>query len=100
MQVNNEFKPKIVAFCCNWCSYAGADLAGTNRAELSGRCKDHSSTMFLPCQSDFHSAGISAWCRWCHPLRMPSGRLPLYHGELLRTSENDHALLDVELPRN
>ena len=32
MQVNNsEFKPKIVAFCCNWCSYAGADLAGTNR---------------------------------------------------------------------
>lgn len=32
MQIeNNEFKPKIVAFCCNWCSYAGADLAGTNR---------------------------------------------------------------------
>ena len=26
-----EFKPLIVAFCCNWCSYAGADLAGTNR---------------------------------------------------------------------
>jgi coenzyme F420-reducing hydrogenase delta subunit len=22
---------KIVAFCCNWCSYAGADLAGTSR---------------------------------------------------------------------
>jgi coenzyme F420-reducing hydrogenase delta subunit len=21
----------IVAFCCNWCSYAGADLAGTTR---------------------------------------------------------------------
>lgn len=28
---NNEFKPKIVAFCCNWCSYAGADLAGSGR---------------------------------------------------------------------
>lgn len=27
----NEFKPLIVAFCCNWCSYAGADLAGNNR---------------------------------------------------------------------
>ncbi|MBQ2986205.1 MAG: hydrogenase iron-sulfur subunit, partial [Tyzzerella sp.] len=26
---NNEFRPKIVAFCCNWCSYAGADLAGS-----------------------------------------------------------------------
>ena len=26
-----EYKPLIVAFCCNWCSYAGADLAGNNR---------------------------------------------------------------------
>jgi F420-non-reducing hydrogenase iron-sulfur subunit len=26
-----EFEPKIVAFLCNWCSYAGADLAGTSR---------------------------------------------------------------------
>ena len=25
------FSPKIVAFLCNWCSYAGADLAGTGR---------------------------------------------------------------------
>ena len=28
-----EFEPIIVAFCCNWCSYAGADLAGTSRFE-------------------------------------------------------------------
>ena len=27
----NEFEPKIAAFLCNWCSYAGADLAGTSR---------------------------------------------------------------------
>ena len=26
-----EFKPKIIAFLCNWCSYTGADLAGTAR---------------------------------------------------------------------
>jgi len=26
-----EFEPKIVGFLCNWCSYAGADLAGTSR---------------------------------------------------------------------
>jgi coenzyme F420-reducing hydrogenase delta subunit len=26
-----DFKPRIVAFLCNWCSYAGADLAGTTR---------------------------------------------------------------------
>ncbi len=27
------YEPKIVAFCCNWCSYAGADLAGTTRLQ-------------------------------------------------------------------
>ena len=25
------FEPKILVFCCNWCSYAGADLAGVSR---------------------------------------------------------------------
>ncbi len=33
---NNEdkrFEPRIVAFLCNWCSYAGADLAGTSRVQ-------------------------------------------------------------------
>lgn len=25
------FEPRIVGFLCNWCSYAGADLAGANR---------------------------------------------------------------------
>ena len=28
-----EWEPKIVAFLCNWCSYAGADLAGTSRIQ-------------------------------------------------------------------
>ncbi len=27
----SEFEPKILAFLCNWCSYAGADLAGVSR---------------------------------------------------------------------
>ncbi|MCK5181383.1 MAG: hydrogenase iron-sulfur subunit [Dehalococcoidia bacterium] len=31
----NNFEPRIVAFCCNWCSYAGADLAGTSRMQYS-----------------------------------------------------------------
>ena len=26
-----SFEPEILAFCCNWCSYAGADLAGVSR---------------------------------------------------------------------
>jgi F420-non-reducing hydrogenase iron-sulfur subunit len=29
----SEFEPLIIGFCCNWCSYAGADLAGTSRYE-------------------------------------------------------------------
>jgi F420-non-reducing hydrogenase iron-sulfur subunit len=31
MKKDEEFNPKIIAFLCNWCSYAGADLAGTSR---------------------------------------------------------------------
>ena len=32
-KTGKEFEPLIVAYCCNWCSYAGADLAGTSRFE-------------------------------------------------------------------
>jgi F420-non-reducing hydrogenase iron-sulfur subunit len=31
----NNFEPKIVAFACNWCSYAGADTAGVSRLQYS-----------------------------------------------------------------
>ena len=27
----SEYEPKLVGFLCNWCSYAGADLAGVSR---------------------------------------------------------------------
>ena len=29
----NGYEPLIIAFCCNWCSYAGADLAGVSRLQ-------------------------------------------------------------------
>ncbi|MCL5037749.1 MAG: hydrogenase iron-sulfur subunit [Chloroflexi bacterium] len=29
--MKNEFEPNIVAFCCTWCTYTGADLAGISR---------------------------------------------------------------------
>jgi F420-non-reducing hydrogenase iron-sulfur subunit len=29
----SEFQPRIVVFACNWCSYAGADLAGVSRMQ-------------------------------------------------------------------
>jgi len=28
-----NYEPKILAFVCNWCTYAGADLAGTSRIQ-------------------------------------------------------------------
>jgi F420-non-reducing hydrogenase iron-sulfur subunit len=28
------FTPRILVFCCNWCSYAGADLAGVARLQM------------------------------------------------------------------
>ncbi len=30
-----DWNPKIVAFLCNWCSYAGADLAGVSRMQYA-----------------------------------------------------------------
>ena len=29
-----KFEPRIIVFCCNWCSYAGADLAGVSRLQM------------------------------------------------------------------
>ncbi|MEG0455490.1 MAG: hydrogenase iron-sulfur subunit, partial [Bacteroides sp.] len=29
------FEPRIIAFVCNWCTYAGADLTGTSRLKYA-----------------------------------------------------------------
>lgn len=31
--MTDDFEPRIVAFLCNWCTYTGADLAGTSRIQ-------------------------------------------------------------------
>ncbi len=31
--MSETFEPRIVAFLCNWCTYTGADLAGTSRLQ-------------------------------------------------------------------
>jgi F420-non-reducing hydrogenase iron-sulfur subunit len=33
MSETKQFEPKIIGFLCNWCSYAGADLAGVSRIQ-------------------------------------------------------------------
>jgi F420-non-reducing hydrogenase iron-sulfur subunit len=37
--MSEQFEPNIVAFLCNWCSYAGADLAGTSRIKYPANIK-------------------------------------------------------------
>ncbi len=32
-ECETQFEPKLIGFLCNWCSYAGADLAGTSRVQ-------------------------------------------------------------------
>ena len=29
--MSETYQPKIIGFLCNWCAYAGADLAGVSR---------------------------------------------------------------------
>jgi coenzyme F420-reducing hydrogenase delta subunit len=34
-----DFEPRIVAFVCNWCTYAGADLTGTSRIKYASNVR-------------------------------------------------------------
>ncbi len=43
--MNNAFQPQIVAFCCHYCAYAAADLAGSMRLEYPSSIK----VIELPC---------------------------------------------------
>ncbi len=64
MQVNHNWTPTIVAFCCNGCSDAGADLSGTNRLQYPANVK----IIRIPCScrlkprpsSARSSAGLTA----------------------------------------
>jgi coenzyme F420-reducing hydrogenase delta subunit len=40
-----DWQPKIITFLCNWCSYAGADLAGVSRLQYPPNTR----TIRVPC---------------------------------------------------
>ena len=44
-----NYQPKIVGFLCNWCSYAGADLAGTSRISYPSNIR----IIRVPCSGRF-----------------------------------------------
>ena len=46
-QVSEDRKPKIMAFLCRWCSYAGADLAGSSRLQYPANVR----AIRVPCSS-------------------------------------------------
>jgi coenzyme F420-reducing hydrogenase delta subunit len=43
----DKWEPKIIAFLCNWCSYAGADLAGVSRFQYPPNTR----VIRIPCSS-------------------------------------------------
>jgi coenzyme F420-reducing hydrogenase delta subunit/ferredoxin len=78
------FEPKIVAFVCNWCTYLGADLAGTTRLEYPPNVR----IIRLPCTGRidfnliikaFEIGADSVLVSGCHP------------GDCHYTSGNYHA---------
>ena len=92
-----DWKPTIVAFCCNWCSYAGADLAGTNRLQYPANVK----IIRVPCscrrQSHVHPPRVSAGRGRRDSLRLPPRRLPLHDWQLLRPAAHDAAVFHAGL---
>ena len=34
-----KYQPKVLVFACNWCSYAGADMAGVSRLQMPPNCR-------------------------------------------------------------
>jgi len=70
--VNQGWEPKIVAFLCNWCSYAGADLAGISRMQYPPNirvirvpCSGRINPMFIVKALQIGADGVLV--SGCHP---------------------------------
>jgi F420-non-reducing hydrogenase iron-sulfur subunit len=70
--MEKKFKPNIVGFLCNWCSYAGADLAGSSKTEVDSSL----SVIRVMCSSRVNSNLVLSSLLWgsdgvlvagCHP---------------------------------
>ena len=67
-----EFEPKILGFLCNWCSYAGADLAGVSRFQypptirvIRVMCSGRIDPVFV--LRAFHRGADGVMILGCHP---------------------------------
>ncbi|MEM4267837.1 MAG: hydrogenase iron-sulfur subunit [Candidatus Woesearchaeota archaeon] len=66
-----EPQKKVIAFCCNWCSYAGADLAGVSRFQyppqiriIKVMCSGRISEKFV--LRAFEKGAAIVWVTGCH----------------------------------
>jgi len=80
----SEWQPRIVAFLCNWCSYAGADLAGMSRFAYPAAIK----IVRLPCSGRVDPMFIIKSFEQGADLVLVSGCHP---GDCHYTSGNYHA---------
>ncbi len=67
-----SYEPTIVAFLCNWCSYTGADLAGTSRMKYASNiniirvmCSGRIEPMFV--LTSFREGADGVLICGCHP---------------------------------
>ena len=70
--MEKNWEPKILAFLCNWCSYAGADLAGTSRIQYPPNirvirvpCSGRINPLFI--LKALHSGIDGVLVSGCHP---------------------------------
>ncbi len=71
-KVGGGYEPKIVGFLCNWCSYAGADLAGTSRIQYPSNlriirlmCSSRINPLFV--LKAFQDGADGVLVTGCHP---------------------------------
>jgi F420-non-reducing hydrogenase iron-sulfur subunit len=67
-----SFEPRIMAFVCNWCTYTGADLAGTSRLQMAPNvrivrlpCTGRIDTLFI--LKAFERGADGVIVSGCHP---------------------------------
>lgn len=72
LKTNGSFKPRIVAFFCNWCTYTAADLTGTSRMKyppnvriIRVMCSGRIDPQFI--LKAFHEGADGVLIGGCHP---------------------------------
>ena len=70
--MEDQYEPLIIAFCCNWCAYAGADFAGVSRMQyppdvriIRTMCSGRVSPKFI--ERAFARGAAAVLVAGCHP---------------------------------